>query len=126
MGPFHWTVWLALIAVYLGSIPVFTYSDKLTLRHLMKDPLECENMFWYVFGTFTNSFTFSSKNSWTRAEKGVTKFLVGNNLLPKMFKLLTEYQTYFRSLLVIYHYYNSVLHRVYNSFCYSSCVSCSN
>lgn len=125
MGPFHWTVWLALIAVYLGSIPVFTYSDKLTLKHLMKDPLECENMFWYVFGTFTNSFTFSSKNSWTRAEKGVTKFLVGNSfLIPKMFKVLTEPN--FRGLLVVYYNNYSMLHGIYNSFCYSSCLSCSD
>ncbi|CAG9760372.1 unnamed protein product [Ceutorhynchus assimilis] len=77
MGPFNWTVWLALIMVYLGAILLFSYSDKSTLKHLIKNPEEIENMFWYVFGTFTNCFTFSDKKSWTKAEKNTTKLLVG-------------------------------------------------
>ncbi|XP_066155389.1 ionotropic receptor 21a [Euwallacea fornicatus] len=77
MGPFHWSVWLALIGVYIGSIPLFSYSERLTLKYLLSDPLEFENMFWYVFGTFTNCFTFTGTKSWTKANKGVTKILVG-------------------------------------------------
>ncbi|KAL1493381.1 hypothetical protein ABEB36_011445 [Hypothenemus hampei] len=77
MGPFRWTVWLALIAIYLGSIPIFSYSDKLSFKYLLKHPSEIENMFWYVFGTFTNCFTFKSKSSWTNAQRNTTKLLIG-------------------------------------------------
>ncbi|CAH1103249.1 unnamed protein product, partial [Psylliodes chrysocephalus] len=34
-------------------------------------------MFWYVFGTFTNCFTFSGKGSWGKADKNATKLLIG-------------------------------------------------
>nr|WJJ63354.1 ionotropic receptor 21a [Pachyrhinus yasumatsui] len=77
MGPFRWTVWVALIFVYLSAIFLFSYSDTFTLHNLIKNPEEMENMFWYVFGTFTNCFTFTGKKSWTRAEKNTTKLLVG-------------------------------------------------
>lgn len=81
MGPFHWTVWLALIMVYFSAIFLFTYSDKSTLKHLIKNPEEIENMFWYVFGTFTNCFTFTGTGSWTNAQKGTTKILVGKSTI---------------------------------------------
>ncbi|XP_030748843.1 ionotropic receptor 21a [Sitophilus oryzae] len=77
MGPFRWTVWLCLIIVYFGAVFLFSYSDKMTLRHLIRNPEEIENMFWYVFGTFTNCFTFMGRKSWTKAEKNTTKLLVG-------------------------------------------------
>ncbi|CAG9855165.1 unnamed protein product [Phyllotreta striolata] len=77
LGPLHWSVWLALILVYLGGIFPLAFSDKHTLRHLITNPAEIENMFWYVFGTFTNCFTFSGKGSWSRANKVTTKLLIG-------------------------------------------------
>ncbi|XP_060537072.1 ionotropic receptor 21a isoform X2 [Cylas formicarius] len=77
MGPFRWTVWLTLTLVYMFSILLFSFSDKLTLRHLITNPEELENLFWYMFGTFTNCFTFTGKNSWTKADKLTTKLLIG-------------------------------------------------
>ncbi|CAH0695011.1 unnamed protein product [Spodoptera exigua] len=38
---------------------------------------EIENMFWYVFGTFTNCFTFLGKNSWSKTNKITTRLLIG-------------------------------------------------
>ncbi|KAG5881915.1 hypothetical protein JTB14_007112 [Gonioctena quinquepunctata] len=76
MGPFQWTVWLTLIIAYLSAILLLTYSDKHTLKHLLKNPEEMENMFWYVFGTFTNCFTFTGKASWSKADKLTTKLLI--------------------------------------------------
>ncbi|KAJ8923466.1 hypothetical protein NQ315_010044 [Exocentrus adspersus] len=64
MGPFQWTVWLALTAIYLLAIFPLTFSDKHTLKTLLSNPEEMENMFWYMFGTFTNCFSFSGRNSW--------------------------------------------------------------
>lgn len=77
MGPLHWSVWLALVIIYIGAIIPLAFSDKLTLRHLIDNPAEIENMFWYVFGTFTNCFTFSGKGSWGKADKNATKLLIG-------------------------------------------------
>ncbi|KAL1464696.1 hypothetical protein WDU94_004320 [Cyamophila willieti] len=34
-------------------------------------------MFWYMFGTFTNLFTFRNTNSWTSSKKGSTRLFVG-------------------------------------------------
>ncbi|KAJ8865896.1 hypothetical protein PR048_033419, partial [Dryococelus australis] len=77
MGPFHWSVWLALTLTYLLAIFPIAFSHRHSLSHLLKDPWEMENMFWYVFGTFTNCFTFSGKQSWTSAEKGATRMFIG-------------------------------------------------
>lgn len=57
-------------------IPI-TLSAKHTLKHLLDDPKEIENMFWYVFGTFTNCFTFIGKGSWTGASMNSTRLFVG-------------------------------------------------
>lgn len=77
MGPFQWPVWLALTLSYLVAIFPLAYSDKLTLRHLIGNPGEVENMFWYVFGTFTNSLTFTGENSWSKTKKTSTRMLIG-------------------------------------------------
>nr|CAH7764869.1 unnamed protein product [Callosobruchus chinensis] len=77
MGPFQWTVWLAITAVYMLGIFPLAFSEKHTLRPLLKNPEEIENMFWYVYGTFTNCFTFMGSRSWSKAEKTTTKLLVG-------------------------------------------------
>ncbi|GJQ67070.1 hypothetical protein Trydic_g21960 [Trypoxylus dichotomus] len=76
MGPFHWTVWLTLTIAYLFVIFPLAFADKLTLRHLLKSPGEIENMFWYVFGTFTNCFTFG-KETWTKSLKVTPRILMG-------------------------------------------------
>nr|QZH55074.1 ionotropic receptor 21a [Achelura yunnanensis] len=77
LGPFHWHVWVALIFTYLIAIFPLAFSDKHTLRHLLNNSGEVENMFWYVFGTFTNCFTFVGKNSWSKTTKNTTRLLIG-------------------------------------------------
>lgn len=77
MGPFQWPVWIALTTVYLIAILPLAFSDKLTLKHLIGNFGEVENMFWYVFGTFTNSLTFTGENSWSNTKKTSTRMLIG-------------------------------------------------
>ncbi|XP_059055118.1 ionotropic receptor 21a [Achroia grisella] len=77
LGPFHWHVWVALTFTYLIGIFPLAFSDKHTLRHLVHNSGEVENMFWYVFGTFTNCFTFVGKNSWSKTTKVTTRLLIG-------------------------------------------------
>lgn len=77
MGPFHWSVWLALTCIYLFAMLPLAFSHKHTLRHLIESPEEIENMFWYVFGTFTNSFSFLGKGSWSQSNKMATRLLIG-------------------------------------------------
>ncbi|KAH8329413.1 hypothetical protein KR074_010234, partial [Drosophila pseudoananassae] len=77
MGPFQWPVWVALICVYLGGIFPIVFTDRLTLSHLLGNWGEVENMFWYVFGMFTNAFTFTGKYSWSNTQKISTRLLIG-------------------------------------------------
>ncbi|XP_044763252.1 ionotropic receptor 21a [Coccinella septempunctata] len=77
MGPFHWTVWLSVTFIYLFAIFPLTFSYKHTLKPLLRNPQEMENMFWYVFGTFTNAFTFSEGDSWTNSDKMATRVFIG-------------------------------------------------
>ncbi|XP_013188628.2 ionotropic receptor 21a [Amyelois transitella] len=77
LGPFHWHVWVALTFTYLIGIFPLAFSDKHTLKHLLHNSGEVENMFWYVFGTFTNCFTFVGKNSWSKTTKITTRLLIG-------------------------------------------------
>ncbi|XP_034490678.1 ionotropic receptor 21a [Drosophila innubila] len=77
MGPFQWPVWVALICVYLGGVFPIVFTDRLTLSHLMGNWGEIENMFWYVFGMFTNAFTFTGKYSWSNTQKASTRLLIG-------------------------------------------------
>lgn len=77
MGPFQWPVWLAIIAAYLLAIVPLAFSDRLTLRHLLGNWSEIENMFWYVFGTFTNSLTFGGQFSWSTTKRSSTRLLIG-------------------------------------------------
>ncbi|KAJ3639554.1 hypothetical protein Zmor_002908 [Zophobas morio] len=77
MGPFHWSVWLTLTIIYLVAIFPLAFSDKHSFRQIIERPEEIENMFWYVFGTFTNAFTFMGKNSWSRTDKFATRLLIG-------------------------------------------------
>uniref|UniRef100_A0A1B6E574 Ionotropic glutamate receptor C-terminal domain-containing protein n=1 Tax=Clastoptera arizonana TaxID=38151 RepID=A0A1B6E574_9HEMI len=69
MGPFRWEVWMTLTLTYLLAIFPISFSESHSLTHLLKDPWEIENMFWYVFGTFTNCFTFRGKKSWTSGRR---------------------------------------------------------
>ncbi|XP_030380644.1 ionotropic receptor 21a [Scaptodrosophila lebanonensis] len=77
MGPFQWPVWVALICVYLGGIFPIVFTDRLTLRHLLGNWGEIENTCWYVFGMFTNAFTFTGRYSWSNTQKNSTRLLIG-------------------------------------------------
>ena len=83
MGPFHWTVWLALTLTYLLAIFPIAFSYSHSLTHLLKDPWQVENMFWYVFGTFTNCFTFKGNRSWSNSDKAATRMLIGEWIREK-------------------------------------------
>lgn len=77
LGPFQWPVWVCLTLVYLLAIFPLTFSNHLTLKHLLGNWGEMENMFWYVFGTFTNSLTFAGQYSWSNTKKTSTRLLIG-------------------------------------------------
>lgn len=79
MGPFQWQVWLSILLAYTLAILPISYSAHHTLRPLLDDPSELENMFWYVFGTFTNCFTFSGNQSWTRCKMISTRVFIGKS-----------------------------------------------
>ena len=70
-------VWMCLTLTYLIAIIPLAYSDSLSIRYLIEKPGQIENMFWYVFGTFTNSLTFSGELSWSNSKKTSTRILIG-------------------------------------------------
>lgn len=72
---------MALTLVYLVAIFPLAYSDQLTLKYLWRNPAQIENMFWYVFGTFTNSLTFQGERSWSNSKKSSTRILIGESLI---------------------------------------------
>ncbi|CRK98970.1 CLUMA_CG011952, isoform A [Clunio marinus] len=77
LGPFQWQVWVCLTFTYLIAIIPLAYSDSLSIKYLIEKPGQIENMFWYVFGTFTNSLTFSGELSWSNSKKTSTRLLIG-------------------------------------------------
>ncbi|KAG5671434.1 hypothetical protein PVAND_001630 [Polypedilum vanderplanki] len=77
LGPFQWPVWVCLTLTYLFAIIPLAYSDSLSIRYLIDKPGQIENMFWYVFGTFTNSLTFTGELSWSNSKKSSTRLLIG-------------------------------------------------
>lgn len=116
LGPFQWTVWIAIIATYIFAIFPLAFSDRLTLSHLIGNWGEIENMFWYVFGTFTNSLTFTGEFSWSNTKKTSTRMLIGwyllifhNQFLRVILKC--HWLMDFRLLLGIQHYNHGLLYR---------------
>ena len=77
MGPFLLDVWISITLCYIFAIIPIAFSAWHTLKPLIQHPEEIENMFWYVFGTFTNCFTFLGENSWTKSIKISTKLFIG-------------------------------------------------
>lgn len=119
-GPFQWPVWVALTVTYLVAIFPLAYSDRLSLRYLIEDPGQIENMFWYVFGTFTNSLTFAGELSWSKSKKTSTRLLIGIIMSGvKNFNYMIF--SYFRMVLGIYNYYHCMLYRINYCFCDTSC-----
>lgn len=118
LGPFQWPVWLALTLVYLMAIFPLAFSDKLSLRHLIGNWTEIENMFWYVFGTFTNSLTFTGENSWSNTKKTSTRMLIGEYNAVSFMNLRNNWILYYsRHLLGIHDYHHIVLHGIDHCVC---------
>lgn len=110
MGPFHWTVWVSITAIYLMGILPLVFSETQTLRNLLTNPEQLEEMFWYVFGNFTNCFTFAGRRSWNKADKITTKILVGESY--EKLDILDYIGILYRFLLGVYYNCDGLLHRI--------------
>lgn len=124
LGPFQWPVWVALTSAYLLAIVPLAYTDRLSLRHLIGNYGEIENMFWYVFGTFTNSLSFTGQFSWSNTKKTSTRLLIGKYQLAVT--AISSYSSLFtcnRFLLDLHDHYNGLLHWFYYCLCDITCVS---
>ena len=77
MGPFQWGVWLCIIGIYLAAVIPLAYSERRSWKHLFTSCAVVSHMFWVVFGTFTNLFTFKGENSWNRSRKNGTCVVIG-------------------------------------------------
>ncbi|KAK6621468.1 hypothetical protein RUM44_001275 [Polyplax serrata] len=77
LGPFQLSVWITLTICYLVAIIPLTFADSHSLKPLIRNPWLIEDMFWHVFGTFTNLFTFTEKKSWTKSTKNASRLLIG-------------------------------------------------
>lgn len=49
-------MWLLLVMAYLVLIIPLSFNSNYTIASLFKHPSGLNHMFWYVFGTYTNSF----------------------------------------------------------------------
>ncbi|XP_016844519.1 ionotropic receptor 21a isoform X1 [Nasonia vitripennis] len=56
LGPFQLSVWLLLCAAYFVLIIPLSFNSNYTILSLFKHPSGLNNMFWFVFSTYTNSF----------------------------------------------------------------------
>ena len=77
MGPFLWEVWLAVTLTYLLAMFPIAFSVWHSFKPLFNDISELDNMFWYVFGTFTNCFSFTGVNSWSRSHNLASRIFIG-------------------------------------------------
>ncbi|XP_020706796.2 ionotropic receptor 21a [Athalia rosae] len=57
LGPFSPPVWVTLIFAYLGAMIPLTLSSRNSLLHFIIQPSKINEMFWFIFSTFTNCFT---------------------------------------------------------------------
>lgn len=104
-------MWIAIIFTYIFAIFPLAFSDQLTLSHLIGNWGEIENMFWYVFGTFTNSLTFTGEFSWSNTKKTSTRILIGQlvTFIINFMVIFIDFSN-FRLLLGIQYYNNSMLY----------------
>ncbi|XP_065202562.1 ionotropic receptor 21a [Planococcus citri] len=77
LGPFQWGVWLCIIGIYLAAVVPLAYSEKRSWKKLYKSWGEVCHMFWVVFGTFTNLFTYKGEDSWNKSRKNGTCVAIG-------------------------------------------------
>lgn len=77
LGPFQWGVWLCIIFIYLAAVVPLAFSEKLSCKKMFENSAEIGHMFWMVFGTFTNLFTFKGDRSWNISKKNSTCVVIG-------------------------------------------------
>ncbi|XP_033231971.1 ionotropic receptor 21a [Belonocnema kinseyi] len=77
MGPFQESVWLLLSAAYFIAIIPMTMNSHYSLASLIKRPGRLNHMFWFVFSTFTNSFSVKNPLLSSGLGKNSTSILIG-------------------------------------------------
>lgn len=60
LGPFQLSVWLLLCFAYVILIIPLSFNSHYTILSLIKHPSGMNNIFWFIFSTFTNSFVVKS------------------------------------------------------------------
>ncbi|XP_050529771.1 ionotropic receptor 21a [Daktulosphaira vitifoliae] len=76
-GPFHWSIWFMVLFTYILAIFPIAFTNNQNVKMLCNTPKEIENMCCYMFGTFTNLFTFKGTRSWTNTKTGSTRLFIG-------------------------------------------------
>ncbi|XP_015380472.1 PREDICTED: glutamate receptor ionotropic, kainate 4 [Diuraphis noxia] len=76
-GPFHWSIWVMVVITYMVAIFPIAFTNNRSVKTLCKSPKQLESMCCYMFGTYTNLFTFKSVKSWTNTKMGSTRLFIG-------------------------------------------------
>lgn len=87
LGPFQWGVWVCVIFIYLFAVVPVAFSHKLTCR-MFEGCEEVGSMFWIVFGTFTNLFTFRGDRSWNNYKNSSTRTVIGKIFASQKFEII--------------------------------------
>ncbi|XP_050439120.1 ionotropic receptor 21a [Adelges cooleyi] len=76
-GPFHWSIWVMVVFTYVAAIFPIAFTNNRSVKTLCKSPKQLESMCCYMFGTYTNLFTFKGIKSWTNTKTGSTRLFIG-------------------------------------------------
>ncbi|VVC32852.1 Ionotropic glutamate receptor, L-glutamate and glycine-binding domain,Ionotropic glutamate [Cinara cedri] len=76
-GPFHWSIWVMVLFTYMIAIFPISFTNNRSIKTLCKNPKQLEKMCCYMFGTYTNLFTFRGVKSWTNTKMGSTRLFIG-------------------------------------------------
>ncbi|XP_060851670.1 ionotropic receptor 21a [Rhopalosiphum padi] len=76
-GPFHWSIWVMVVITYMAAIFPIAFTNNRNVKTLCKSPKQLESMCCYMFGTYTNLFTFKGVKSWTNTKMGSTRLFIG-------------------------------------------------
>ncbi|XP_029347699.1 ionotropic receptor 21a-like [Acyrthosiphon pisum] len=76
-GPFHWSIWVMVVITYMVAIFPIAFTNNRNVGTLCKSPKQLESMCCYMFGTYTNLFTFKDVKSWTNTKMGSTRLFIG-------------------------------------------------
>ncbi|XP_060867810.1 ionotropic receptor 21a isoform X2 [Metopolophium dirhodum] len=76
-GPFHWSIWVMVVITYMVAIFPIAFTNNRNVGTLCKSPKQLESMCCYMFGTYTNLFTFKGVKSWTNTKMGSTRLFIG-------------------------------------------------